>query len=78
MDFREHNMIRFIGGVPKYVWYSQHANGEAFTFECLKKDQSGKRVSSLSYPFPSTSAFTSLTILFYFTRFCTHYARSQT
>ncbi|KAF2676542.1 hypothetical protein K458DRAFT_447452 [Lentithecium fluviatile CBS 122367] len=39
----EHNMIRFINGVPKYVWFSQHANGEAYTFEALKKDSSGKR-----------------------------------
>jgi hypothetical protein len=42
---REHNMIRFVNGVPKYVWFSQHANGEAYTFEALKKDGSGKRVS---------------------------------
>ncbi|KAF2244957.1 hypothetical protein BU26DRAFT_568938 [Trematosphaeria pertusa] len=39
----EHNMIRFINGVPKYVWFSQHANGEAFTFSVLKKDKAGKR-----------------------------------
>ncbi|KAF2823080.1 hypothetical protein CC86DRAFT_75920 [Ophiobolus disseminans] len=39
----EHNMIRFINGVPKYIWLSQHSNGEAFTFEALTKDASGKR-----------------------------------
>ncbi|KAF2195553.1 hypothetical protein K469DRAFT_544849 [Zopfia rhizophila CBS 207.26] len=39
----EHNMIRFVKGAPKYVWYSQHANGEAFKYEVLKKDGSGKR-----------------------------------
>jgi hypothetical protein len=57
---REHNMIRFINGVPKYVWYSQHANGEAFEFDILNKDGSGKRVSfhfltydRLSYRSPS-------------------------
>ncbi|KAF2711734.1 hypothetical protein K504DRAFT_489547 [Pleomassaria siparia CBS 279.74] len=57
----EHNMIRFINGVPKYVWYSQHANGEAFTFEALKKDQTGKRPlvfvangSHALYPTPGT------------------------
>lgn len=44
---REHNMIRFVDGVPKYVWCSQHANGEAFTFEALKKDASGNRVWNL-------------------------------
>ena len=44
-QYREHNMIRFINGEPKYIWLSQHANGEAFTFAALKKDASGKRVS---------------------------------
>ncbi|KAF2001306.1 hypothetical protein P154DRAFT_521706 [Amniculicola lignicola CBS 123094] len=39
----EHNMIRFENGVPKSAWYSQHANGEAFKFDVLKKDKSGKR-----------------------------------
>ncbi|KAF2478245.1 uncharacterized protein BDR25DRAFT_299902 [Lindgomyces ingoldianus] len=39
----EHNMIRFENGVPKVVWFSQHANGEAFKYEVLKKDKSGKR-----------------------------------
>lgn len=38
-------MIRFSNGVPKYVWYSQHANGEAFEYHVLKKDKSGERVS---------------------------------
>lgn len=41
--YREHNMIRFINGAPKFVWFSQHSNGEAFKFEILKKDPSGKR-----------------------------------
>jgi hypothetical protein len=49
---REHNMIRFINGEPKYVWFSQHANGEAFTFSALQKDKPGKRVG---FSFPSTS-----------------------
>ncbi|OCK94289.1 uncharacterized protein K441DRAFT_660099 [Cenococcum geophilum 1.58] len=39
----EQNMIRFSNGVPKYVWYSQHGNGEAFEYRVLKKDKSGKR-----------------------------------
>jgi hypothetical protein len=48
-------MIRFVAGKPKYVWLSQHSNGEAYTFACLQKDSTGKRVSSLSdiHPFPS-------------------------
>ena len=33
----EHNMIRFQNGVPSQVWYSQHSNGEAFTYSCLEK-----------------------------------------
>ena len=47
-DIREHNMVRFVNGVPKYVWYSQHANGEAFKYEVVKKDKSGFRVSVFS------------------------------
>ncbi|KAH8712234.1 hypothetical protein GQ44DRAFT_762697 [Phaeosphaeriaceae sp. PMI808] len=39
----EHNMIRFINGVPTYIWLSQHSNGEAFTFAAMNKDTSGKR-----------------------------------
>lgn len=34
----EHNMIRFNkNGTPQSVWYSQHDNGEAFTYDCLEK-----------------------------------------
>ena len=40
----EHNMIRFANGVPTAVWYSQHDNGEAFTYGALLK--SGLRVCS--------------------------------
>ncbi|KAF1848696.1 uncharacterized protein K460DRAFT_278395 [Cucurbitaria berberidis CBS 394.84] len=57
----EHNMIRFKNGVPKAVWLSQHSNGEAYTFSCLKKDSSGKRPilyiangSHAIYPTPGT------------------------
>ena len=39
-------MIRFIDSVPKYVWLSQHANGEAYAFKALEKDGSGRRVCS--------------------------------
>ncbi|KIN07778.1 hypothetical protein OIDMADRAFT_151604 [Oidiodendron maius Zn] len=37
----EHNMIRFRDGVPQQVWYSQHGNGEAFTYKAVEKE--GKR-----------------------------------
>lgn len=34
----EHNMIRFVDGVPTAAWYSQHADGEAFVWEALQKN----------------------------------------
>ncbi|OOF90832.1 hypothetical protein ASPCADRAFT_58511 [Aspergillus carbonarius ITEM 5010] len=37
----EHNMIRFKNGVPQALWYSQHAGGEAFTYDATEKK--GKR-----------------------------------
>jgi hypothetical protein len=33
----EHNMIRFKDGVPTAIWYSQHGNGEAFTYNAVEK-----------------------------------------
>ncbi|KAI7086169.1 hypothetical protein KC356_g5239 [Hortaea werneckii] len=33
----EQNMIRFQDGVPQYIWYSQHSNGEAFEFDVTEK-----------------------------------------
>jgi hypothetical protein len=33
----EHNMIRFQNGEPQAVWYSQHADGEAFTYAAVQK-----------------------------------------
>lgn len=39
-------MIRFSNGTPRYVWYSQHANGEAFKYSVLRK--SGLRVRKTS------------------------------
>ncbi|KAK3674348.1 hypothetical protein LTR78_005817 [Recurvomyces mirabilis] len=33
----EHNMIRFQNGMPQAIWYSQHANGEAFTYATVQK-----------------------------------------
>lgn len=38
----EHNMIRFLDGVPKGVWFSQHAEGQAFEYRVLEKK--GERV----------------------------------
>ena len=34
----EHNMIRFQDGAPETVWYSQHSNGEAFTYKAVEKE----------------------------------------
>lgn len=34
----EHNMIRFQDGVPREIWYSQHSNGEAFTYDAVEKE----------------------------------------
>ncbi|KZF20450.1 hypothetical protein L228DRAFT_233066 [Xylona heveae TC161] len=42
----EHNMIRFKNGIPQAVWFSQHDNGEAFTYNCLEKQ--GQRVVAYS------------------------------
>ena len=42
----EHNMIRFSNGVPQAIWYSQHNNGEAFTYSCVEKQ--GQRPVSYS------------------------------
>ncbi|KAJ5816362.1 Vacuolar protein sorting-associated protein 62 [Penicillium robsamsonii] len=33
----EHNMIRFVNGEPKEIWYSQHASGQAFTYAAVEK-----------------------------------------
>lgn len=30
-------MIRFQDGAPQAMWFSQHDNGEAFTYDCLEK-----------------------------------------
>lgn len=35
--FREHNMIRFKDGEPQAIWFSQHASGQAFTYDALEK-----------------------------------------
>ncbi|KAK6495996.1 hypothetical protein TWF481_002025 [Arthrobotrys musiformis] len=33
----EHIMVRFQNGVPSALWYSQHADGQAFTYEAVEK-----------------------------------------
>ena len=33
----EHNMIRFQDSAPQAIWFSQHANGEAFTYAAVQK-----------------------------------------
>jgi len=33
----EHTMVRFTNGQPQSMWFSQHADGEAFTYGCLEK-----------------------------------------
>lgn len=33
----EHNMIRFRDGLPQAIWFSQHASGEAFSYEAVMK-----------------------------------------
>lgn len=43
----EHNMVRFQNGTPTAVWYSQHSNGEAFTYDTVQKYTDGLRVSLL-------------------------------
>lgn len=41
----EHNMVRFHHGVPKAVFFSEHAGGSSYTYKAVEKI--GKRVSSL-------------------------------
>jgi hypothetical protein len=48
----EHTMIRFYYGVPQTVWLSQHAGGQAFTYDALEKDKSGIRVRYRKSIFP--------------------------
>jgi hypothetical protein len=42
----EHTMVRFKDGQPQAIWYSQHSNGEAFTYHAVEKYGNGSvRVS---------------------------------
>jgi len=40
----EHMMVRFNNGTPEAVWYSQHANGEAFEYDVVHKQDGGRPV----------------------------------
>lgn len=31
-------MVRFVSGVPQAIWYSQHANGQAFKYATVEKE----------------------------------------
>jgi hypothetical protein len=41
----EHTMVRFVNGTPSAMWFSQHSNGEAFTYQAVEKGKDGMRVS---------------------------------
>lgn len=41
----EHTMVRFTNGEPQAVWYSQHANGQAFRYGTVEKTQDGRPVA---------------------------------
>jgi hypothetical protein len=38
-------MMRFANGVPQAVWYSQHANGQAFTYATVEKTPDGRPIA---------------------------------
>jgi hypothetical protein len=38
-------MVRFINGQPQSIWYSQHANGQAFTYRTVEKTQDGRPIA---------------------------------
>jgi hypothetical protein len=42
----EHTTVRFHNGVPKAIFFSEHAGGEAYTYEAVEKI--GKRVCVVS------------------------------
>jgi hypothetical protein len=43
-------MVRFQNGEPRAIWLSQHAYGQAFTYEAVEKD--GRRVSYIDPFYP--------------------------
>jgi hypothetical protein len=38
-------MVRFLNGVPQAVWYSQHANGQAFRYTSVEKTEAGRPIA---------------------------------
>lgn len=44
----EHTMTRFANGTPTDIWFSQHSNGEAFTYAATEKYQGGLRVGAMA------------------------------
>src|SRR5262249_47143943 len=59
---REHVMIRFSNGIPQHIWYSQHANGQAFAYDTVRKHNAqnlrplayASRGSHANYAIPGT------------------------
>ncbi|KAH7078819.1 hypothetical protein BKA63DRAFT_251735 [Paraphoma chrysanthemicola] len=41
----EHTMIRFLNGEPQHIWFSQHANGQAFKYSVVEKTESGRPIA---------------------------------
>lgn len=41
-------MVRFSNGEPQYVWFSQHANGQAFKYSVTQKDDANIRPFAFS------------------------------
>ncbi|KAJ5063897.1 hypothetical protein J3E72DRAFT_395760 [Bipolaris maydis] len=39
----EHTMVRFSNGQPTAIWFSQHANGQAFRYSAVERDAAGIR-----------------------------------
>lgn len=42
----EHSMVRFVDGVPRWIFLSQHQGGDTYTFEAVEKK--GQRVCLFS------------------------------
>jgi hypothetical protein len=38
-------MVRFSNGQPQAIWYSQHANGQAFQYNTVEKTQDGRPIA---------------------------------
>ncbi|KAI9855209.1 MAG: hypothetical protein M1813_000504 [Trichoglossum hirsutum] len=64
----EHTMVRFKDGKPVSMWYSQHDNGQAFTYEALSKNGTRPIVYSAigthaNYPVPGTHSRSVATVV---------------